>query len=297
VVLRSIELMKELVRSLAELDLGLKGDLQMSERMEVLQLALAENRVPSTWEALAYPSKRPLGMWFLNFIERHRQLSDWTAELGLPKLTWISGLFNPQSFLTAIMQTSARKNDWPLDKMVVQTEVTKKLPEEIQVMSLSPSADILAHCRPSHSLLLLLLLLLHLWSFFLLKQDLALLDHHPHMHPAQHILHPQSVSKDGAYVHGMTLEGARWDDKSGMLDDSLHKELFAKMPVTLIRVKLSPSTSALLPRISAFVDCPEFSTIPMQQLWVLCWSDKASVLVRYYVCGRPRASVRISINF
>jgi hypothetical protein len=142
--------MKELARSLAELDLGLKGDLQMSERMEVLQLALAENRVPSTWEALAYPSKRPLGMWFLNFIERHRQLSDWTAELGLPKLTWISGLFNPQSFLTAIMQTSARKNDWPLDKMVVQTEVTKKLPEEIQVISL------LLH------LLLLLFLLLFL---------------------------------------------------------------------------------------------------------------------------------------
>lgn len=35
----------QLVRSLAELDLGLKGDLQMSERMEVLQLALAEDRV------------------------------------------------------------------------------------------------------------------------------------------------------------------------------------------------------------------------------------------------------------
>jgi hypothetical protein len=32
-------------------------------------------------------------------------------------------LFNPQSFLTAVMQTTARRNDWPLDKTVIQTEV------------------------------------------------------------------------------------------------------------------------------------------------------------------------------
>ena len=67
---RCIELMKELFRSLAELDLGLKGDLQMSERMDALQQALAEDRVPSSWEALAYPSKRPLGLWFVNFLDR-----------------------------------------------------------------------------------------------------------------------------------------------------------------------------------------------------------------------------------
>ena len=130
---RAIELMKEMKRSLDELDLGLRGDLQMSERMETLQTALAEDSVPGSWENLAYPSNRPLAMWFVNFLERHRQLSDWTMEMGLPKITWLSGLFNPQSFLTAVMQTSARKNDWPLDRMVVQTDVTKKAPEEISV--------------------------------------------------------------------------------------------------------------------------------------------------------------------
>lgn len=44
-----------------------------------------------------------------------------------------AGLFNPQSFLTAVMQTTARKNDWPLDKMVIVTEVTKKTPEQVSV--------------------------------------------------------------------------------------------------------------------------------------------------------------------
>jgi hypothetical protein len=69
------ELMRELTRSLAELDLGLKGDLQMSERMDALQQALAEDRVPDTWEALAYPSKRPLGLWFINFLERSHNIT------------------------------------------------------------------------------------------------------------------------------------------------------------------------------------------------------------------------------
>ena len=44
---------------------------------------------------------------------------------------WISGLFNPMAFLTVVMQTTARKNNFPLDKMVLQTEVLKKFEPEI----------------------------------------------------------------------------------------------------------------------------------------------------------------------
>ena len=45
---------------------------------------------------------------------------------------WLPGLFNPQAFLTAVMQTTARRNDWALDRTVIVTEVTKRLtPEQI----------------------------------------------------------------------------------------------------------------------------------------------------------------------
>lgn len=30
-------------------------------------------------------------------------------------------------------------------------------------------------------------------------------------------------SRDGAYIHGLTLEGARWDEKAGILEDSRPK--------------------------------------------------------------------------
>ena len=47
-------------------------------------------------------------------------------------------------------------------------------------------------------------------------------------------------SRDGAYIHGLTLEGCRWDDKAGVLDDSKPKELFCPMPVILVRPAAKP---------------------------------------------------------
>lgn len=128
-------LLAEMKRSLAELDLGLKGDLTMSEPMERLMHSLANDAVPASWRNLAYPSLRPLGSWLLNLLARCQQLTEWTTDLGLPKVVWLSGLFNPQSFLTAVMQSTARRNDWPLDKTVVLTEVTKKTPDQIDAPS------------------------------------------------------------------------------------------------------------------------------------------------------------------
>ena len=43
-------------------------------------------------------------------------LQHWSTDFQLPSTVWLAGLFNPQSFLTAIMQQTARKNEWPLDK-------------------------------------------------------------------------------------------------------------------------------------------------------------------------------------
>jgi len=47
-------------------------------------------------------------------------------------------------------------------------------------------------------------------------------------------LDPKSVdtlAREGAFVTGMFLEGARWDINSGCLEDSKPKEMFTRMPV------------------------------------------------------------------
>lgn len=60
-----------------------------------------------------------------------QELDVWTTDFVLPATVWLAGFFNPQSFLTAIMQSMARKNEWPLDKMCLTVDVTKKYREEI----------------------------------------------------------------------------------------------------------------------------------------------------------------------
>jgi dynein heavy chain, axonemal len=61
---------------------------------------------------------------------RLRELEAWSSDFVLPATVWLAGFFNPQSFLTAIMQSTARKNELPLDKMCLQCEVTKKFKED-----------------------------------------------------------------------------------------------------------------------------------------------------------------------
>jgi dynein heavy chain len=117
----------EILKSLEVLTLGLNGELQMSEAMEELSDSLFTGKVPTTWEKLAFASMKPLAGWIDNLMQRLKQVQDWAVDLQVPKVAWITGFFNPQSFLTAILQSQARKNEWALDKVVVSCEVTKKL--------------------------------------------------------------------------------------------------------------------------------------------------------------------------
>lgn len=47
-----------------------------------------------------------------------------------------------------------------------------------------------------------------------------------------------SAPREGAYVHGLFMEGARWDIQQGVIVESRHKELFPNMPVINIRVSI-----------------------------------------------------------
>uniref|UniRef100_A0A3B3UDD1 Dynein axonemal heavy chain 11 n=1 Tax=Poecilia latipinna TaxID=48699 RepID=A0A3B3UDD1_9TELE len=116
----------EIRRSLKELDLGLKGELAISSEMEKLQTALFFDNVPDTWTKLAYPSTYAR---YNDVMQRCKELDSWTQDLSLPSVVWLAGLFNPQSFLT-VMQSLARKNEWPLDKVNLTVDVTKKYKEE-----------------------------------------------------------------------------------------------------------------------------------------------------------------------
>ncbi|XP_053970080.1 dynein beta chain, ciliary [Anastrepha ludens] len=135
-------LIREIKRSLRELLLGLKGELTITPDMERLDHAIFYDSVPITWSQLAYPSTLGLQSWYGDLLHRIKELSSWLNDFKLPCTIWLGGLFNPQSFLTAIMQESARKHDLPLDRMCLSCEVTKKEKDDI---TLPPAEGALVH--------------------------------------------------------------------------------------------------------------------------------------------------------
>ncbi|ETE67846.1 Dynein heavy chain 9, axonemal, partial [Ophiophagus hannah] len=156
-----------------------QGELTMTNDMETLQNAIFLDMVPESWTRRAYPSMSGLGSWFTDLLNRIRELETWIGDFVLPSVVWLAGFFNPQSFLTAIMQSMARKNEWPLDKMTLQCDVTKRNREEFT-----------------------------------------------------------SPPREGAYIHGLFMEGARWDMQTGLIADARLKDLTPPMPIIFIKAIL-----------------------------------------------------------
>ncbi|RLN89500.1 hypothetical protein BBJ28_00002039 [Nothophytophthora sp. Chile5] len=177
-------LLETMTASLAELELGFRGDIPLTEAMDRLQMFLYYERVPETWVAAACPSRRSLAPWLANLQQRIAQLQEWTASAPeLPLVLWLPGLFNPQAFLTAVLQTAARKNRVELDSLRITADVTKRTVDTVD-----------------------------------------------------------APARDGQYVHGLYLEGARWDLGNGMLETSLPREMHVAMPVLTCRAILVAPT-------------------------------------------------------
>ena len=172
-----INLVKEMRRSLKELIMGFNGELSMSSSMEQLEDCLFIDRVPPGWAKIAWPSLRNLSLWVADLLNRVNQIQEWSGNPNeIPRCTWLGGLIIPESFLTAIKQIGAQRNNLELDKLVTLTDVTKKTHEQVD-----------------------------------------------------------QRAKDGAFISGFYMQGARWDAKETTITPSLPKEMYFEMPVMLCK--------------------------------------------------------------
>ena len=112
--------------SLTDLDMGLKGQLNITDDMDQLSYKMFLNMQPDLWVKYAYFSLKSLPAWFDDLLLRIKQLEEYSEELTAPASLWISGLFNPMSYLTSIMQVTARRDNLALDDMTLKTTVTNE---------------------------------------------------------------------------------------------------------------------------------------------------------------------------
>jgi dynein heavy chain len=164
------KLLKVLQTSLAQLELGIQGLSVITPELEEVFNGMLSGQVPDMW-AFAYPSLKPLGAWTRDLFLRIEQMDKW-AKVALPKVFWFTGFTYPTGFLTALLQTCARKTGEAIDALG--------------------------------------------WEFNVIPQEENGISQYP---------------KDGAYMKGIYLEGARWDYEHGYLAEPLPMELFSPMPI------------------------------------------------------------------
>jgi dynein heavy chain len=122
-------LINNMLTTLHLLKKGIKGLVVMSADLDEIFDALAANKVPGIY-LKAYPSIKPLGSWTRDLMARLDQITRWIKE-GYPKVYWLAGFTYPSCFLTAVLQTTARKNAIPIDTLSFEYSIVNAEEKEV----------------------------------------------------------------------------------------------------------------------------------------------------------------------
>jgi len=164
------KLLTTLHAAMRDLELAVQGLVVVTPALEEVMESVLDFRVPTAW-AFAYPSLKPLSSWTRDLDQRCGVFNNW-IDSAIPPTFWIPAFTYPTGFLTALLQTTARKNGIAIDTLNWEFPIHTQPPSEIT-----------------------------------------------------------SQAKEGSFVYGMFLEGARWDTDEGCLAEPLPMELYSPMPV------------------------------------------------------------------
>ena len=117
-------LINKMRASIADLKRALAGEIGMSQDLDILGKSFFNGFLPPIWAKLAPQTEKNLVNWIAHFERRYKQYRDW-VDKEEPIVIWLSGLHIPESYLTALIQTTCRAKGWALDKSTMYTNVTK----------------------------------------------------------------------------------------------------------------------------------------------------------------------------
>uniref|UniRef100_A0A336LHG4 CSON012522 protein n=1 Tax=Culicoides sonorensis TaxID=179676 RepID=A0A336LHG4_CULSO len=198
VLLQEIERFSNLLlvihESLDDLEKAIKGFVVMSESLEAILGSFLQNQVPELWNKKGFLSTKCLASWTIDLKLRVDYIQTWIND-GLPISNWICGLFFPQSFVTGILQTHARSNNFPIDALHIDFEVLDETPiqQEIYEKRINGITD------PST------------------------------------LYNGLKRPEIGAIIHGLYIEAGRWDKDEGGLSDGRIGELTPRLPAVWLK--------------------------------------------------------------
>ena len=119
--------------SVGELRDAFAGRVAMTEELEGIAAAIHSNRLPEEWGRRSYASRKPLAAWVSDLIQRLTFFDNWLTRGqpgGYPGQVgefWLPAFFQPQCFLTAVLQNHARRNGLPIDGIRFEHQVLSKV--------------------------------------------------------------------------------------------------------------------------------------------------------------------------
>jgi dynein heavy chain len=123
-------LLGRLQSSLSDIKRAIRGMIVMSADLDAMYTSFMNNQVPGIWEKVSFASLKTLGSWFADLIFRVAFMRVWLLN-GQPATFPLPVFFFPQGFMTASLQTYARKYMAAIDGLSFEFEVILTPPEEI----------------------------------------------------------------------------------------------------------------------------------------------------------------------
>ena len=126
-------LLEKILESCTNLKRALNGEIGMSQELDDLSASLFNGFLPNMWRNLCPQTEKNLVNWMVHLKKRDAQYKEWEKNKTEPKAIWLSGLHIPESYLTALVQTTCRRKGIALDKATLYTDVTQMTkPEDVK---------------------------------------------------------------------------------------------------------------------------------------------------------------------
>jgi len=118
---------------------AVKGFVVMTEDLENIGKGIFMNVVPEGWGAVGFLSMKSLTSWYKDLNLRVDFFNSW-YDNGHPVAFWVSGVFFPQAFFTAVMQNYARAHKYAIDRIDFDVEVRDDVKVDGSDLAQHPSA-------------------------------------------------------------------------------------------------------------------------------------------------------------
>merc|ERR1712137_1053798 len=117
------QLLGKIHRDLETLTAVAEGTQKQTNHVRALMGSINKALIPTTWRMYSVAEGTSLSAWLVDFTKRIQQLQKIQESREYGKCVWMGGLFNPEAFMTATRQASARAHTWSLENLQLTAQV------------------------------------------------------------------------------------------------------------------------------------------------------------------------------